>query len=65
MLAGVQHQQQQQLPIGERVRHAVCGNVTGAKLEPVRGGNRGRTRPGLESDENLASHTPSANRGNS
>jgi hypothetical protein len=45
MLAGVQHQQQ--LPIGERLRYALRRNLTRAKLEPDRSGNRGGNERGI------------------
>jgi hypothetical protein len=45
VLAGVQHQQQR--PVGERLRHALCRNLAATKLKPHRCGNRGGNQAGI------------------
>jgi hypothetical protein len=45
VLAGVQHQQQ--WPVGERLRHALCRSLAATKLEPDSGGNRGGNQAGI------------------
>jgi hypothetical protein len=45
VLAGVQHQQQR--PVGERLRHALCRSLTATKLQSDRCGNRGGNQAGI------------------
>src|SRR5689334_1272486 len=62
MLAGIRHQQH--APTGQRLRDAPRRDLTGRKFEPKRRGHGGGTTSGSASDDNSASHLPSANSGN-